>query len=77
MRFKLGGLLCFQCQGKDTSAPKISRGAIASILHTENNDWNRSLRLHFSTSIKQELKYILNNFLVYHLERPLRTAKYL
>lgn len=74
---RLGGLLCSRCRLSDPSAVPISRGAVASILHIEKNDWEKSLRLGLTAPIKKELKYILNNFLVYHLERPLHSARYL
>ena len=74
---RLGGLLCGDCRNNDVSAGPISRGTIASILHLEKNDWRGSMRLGLAQSIQKELKYILNNFLVFHLERPIRTARYL
>ena len=74
---RLGGLICPHCKTNDLSASLISKGAIASILHIEKNDWIKCLRLGFSKPIKKELKYILNNFLVFHLERPIKTARYL
>ncbi len=74
---QLGGLICPACKIQDTSAQPVSRGVIASLLHIEKSSWENCLRLGLSASIKRELKYILNNFLVFHLERPLKSAKYL
>lgn len=74
---RLGGLICSDCKSVDPGANFISKGAIASILHIEQNTWARCLRLGLSKPIKKELKYILNNFLVFHLERPIKTARYL
>lgn len=74
---QLGGLVCMHCKFTDASASVISKGAIASILHIEKSDWPDCLRLGLSAAIKKELKFILNNFLVFHLERPLKTTKYL
>ncbi len=78
-RFSLqsGGLLCETCKPRDSSSEKISPGAVASILHIERNGWEKCLRLGLTPTVKKELKYVLNNFLVYHLERPLKSAKYL
>ena len=78
-RFSLpkGGLICPNCRVVDDNAAPISPGTVASILHVEKNDWQGSLRLGLSEPIKKELKYVLNNFLVFHLERHLRTARYL
>lgn len=74
---KSGGLICPQCPSAQTSFTIISPGAIASLLHIEQDDWARSLRLGLTPSVKKELKYLLNNFLVYHLERRIKTAQYL
>lgn len=72
-----GGLICPQCPEGETNVIMISGGTIASILHLEQNDWTKSLRLGLTFTARKELKYILNNFLVYHLERKMKTAKYL
>ena len=74
---ELGGLVCMNCKLNDSTASIISKGTIASILHIEKSSWQESLRLGLSVPIKKELKYILNNFLVFHLERPLKTTRYL
>lgn len=74
---QLGGLVCQNCKLNDPAAGLISKGTVASIMHIENNDWQKSLRLGLSAATKKELRYILNNFLVFHLERPLKTTKYL
>jgi len=74
---QMGGLICLECKLSDASAHVISRGAVASILHIERNKWEQCLRLGLSNPIKKELKFILNNFLVFHLERPLKTTRYL
>lgn len=74
---KSGGLICLYCPLNERQVAIISRGTISSILHMEKNNWHESLRLGVSEKIKKELKYVLNNFLVYHLERHLKTQKYL
>ncbi len=78
-RFSLkdGGLLCMHCPSPDTSFNLISSGAVATILHVEKNNWADCLKLGLTPTVKQELKYTLNNFLVFHLERQIKSAKYL
>lgn len=73
----LGGLVCLACPLSDHAAAILSSGTVASILHAEKNNWTHSLRLTFSTHLKKELKYVLNNFLVFHLGRKLKSAQYL
>ncbi|MBU0467627.1 MAG: DNA repair protein RecO [Candidatus Omnitrophica bacterium] len=72
-----GGLICSNCPTKETSFNVISKGAIASILHIEQGQWDDCLRLGLTESVRKELKYILNNFLIYHLEKRIRSSKFL
>jgi len=78
-RFSLraGGLVCVDCPSTETSFTSISKGTIASMLHIEQSDWSKSLRLGLTNAVRKELKFILNNFLVYHLGKKIRSAKYL
>lgn len=73
---KSGGLICAKCPNVEEGLVGISPGTIASILYIENNDWDAALRLGLPLIIKKELKHILNNFLVYHLEKKIKTARY-
>jgi DNA repair protein RecO (recombination protein O) len=74
---RLGGLLCGVCQDSVPEATPISLGAVASILHIQINNWDAALRLGMAPFIKKELKYVLNHFLVFHLERQLRSTRFL
>lgn len=74
---KSGGLICFECPTSETHFTMISRGTVASMLHIEQSNWPASLRLGLTDTVRQELKYVLNNFLVYHLGRKIRSARYL
>ena len=78
-RFSLndGGLVCENCHLSNTNVSFISPGTVSSILHVEKEDWPQILRLNFSLTVKNELKYVLNNFLVYHLGRRLKTERFL
>lgn len=74
---RLGGLACSNCEDVAGESLAISRGAVASILHVQQTPWEHALRLGISTPIKKELKYVLNHFLVFHLERHLRSTRFL
>ena len=74
---RLGGLLCGGCHDSAGEATPISLGAVASILHIQKNNWDAALRLGMAPFIKKELKYVLNHFLVFHLERHLRSTRFL
>jgi DNA repair protein RecO (recombination protein O) len=74
---RLGGLLCPACKDPVGEATPISPGAVASILHIQKNAWGDATRLGLAPFVKKELKYILNHFLVFHLERQLRSTRFL
>ncbi|TRZ93970.1 DNA repair protein RecO [bacterium] len=73
----LGGMLCYRCYQKDSSARTIFRGTVASILHIEKNDFKINLNLGLNPQIKKELEAILNAFLNFHLEKELKSQKVL
>lgn len=72
-----GGLVCNHCLHRAPDAAPVSRGAVATLMYIESRPWAGCLKLKLAMSIKQELKRILNNFLVFHLEKNIRSAKYL
>ncbi|MBF0483523.1 MAG: DNA repair protein RecO [Candidatus Omnitrophica bacterium] len=74
---RLGGLICERCPTRETSFVIVSRGAIASMLFIESHKWDQCIKLKLHKNIQQELKFILNNFLVYHLEKRIRSLKFL
>lgn len=78
-RFSLkeGGLVCLACAPSDVTLEPISPAAVSSILYAEKNDWTSCLRLKLTEGVKKELKYVLNNFLVFHLGRKIKSEKYL
>lgn len=72
-----GGLVCGVCGSRDTDSIAVSAGAVATLLYIEKNAWPSCLKLGMTPSIRIELKNILNNFLRYHLEKNIRSAKFL
>jgi len=74
---RLGGLLCVACKNNAPEATPISLGAVATILHLQKNHWEAASRLGMTPFIKKELKYVLNHFLVFHLEKHLRSTRFL
>ncbi|MBI5150617.1 MAG: DNA repair protein RecO [Candidatus Omnitrophica bacterium] len=74
---KAGGLVCGRCPARESSLTAISQGTVATMLHIEASPWEKGLRLGLTKTVRKELKYILNKFLVYHLERKIKTAAYL
>ncbi|MBF0122076.1 MAG: DNA repair protein RecO [Candidatus Omnitrophica bacterium] len=72
-----GGLLCSQCEGRDHQTVAVSAGSVATLLYIEKNTWSSCLKLRMPAGIKQELGSILNNFLVFHLGKNIRSSSYL
>ncbi|MEW6171419.1 MAG: DNA repair protein RecO C-terminal domain-containing protein, partial [Candidatus Omnitrophota bacterium] len=74
---RLGGLICQDCIPKDRYSSSIFPGTVASILHIERSNWQKNSRLAFSLKIESELKRVLNNFLVFHLEKRMKSSRVL
>ncbi len=74
---KQGGLICRNCQSGDKTLSPISPGTVATILHVERVAWEQGRKLKLTNISRDELKYILNNFLVFHLGRKVKSEKYL
>lgn len=73
----LGGLVAPDVKTTENSFTVISKGTIQTILHIERAPWEESVRIGLAAAVRKELKFLLNNFLVYHLERKIRSARYL
>lgn len=74
---QFGGLLCPKCAYRDSAIHPVLRGTIASIKHIERSAWQDTQRLNLSPLIKTELQNMLDRFLTFHLEKKLKTAKYI
>ena len=74
---KRGGLLCPGCRTDDIYSRDVFGGTVASILHIERNNWQDSLRLGLSNSIKEELNKILQSFMEFHLQIKPRSREFL
>ena len=78
-RFSLsrGGLLCAKCSTEESFSRDILKGTIASIDYINKNGWDNLKRFKISPSIKNEIKEILNNFLSFHLEKRIKSARFI
>ena len=74
---RAGGLVCPACPTRETTFTVVSQGSINSMLYIERHSWKNCLALGLAKSVQKELKFILNNFLVYHLEKRLKTTRFL
>ena len=67
-----GGLVCARCQRPGMALLNVSPGAVASLLYVGQHSWDQCLKLVLAPAVKRELKEILNNFLIYHLEKNIK-----
>lgn len=74
---KLGGLVCQFCKDPGGDWVPITRGAVATIIHVQRENWKKAVQLGITPTIKKELKFILNHFLVFHLERHLKSTRFM
>lgn len=74
---KFGGLLCPKCAYRDSQIHPVLKGTIASIKHIEKSGWSDTLRLNLAHPIKTELEGMLDRFLTFHLEKRLKTARFI
>ncbi len=72
-----GGLVCPRCERKEPGLIPVSPGALPSLIYIEKHPRPQCLKLTLAPSVRKELKHILNNFLIYHLEKNIKSAKYL
>ncbi len=47
------------------------------MLHIEKNKFINGMKLGLTNTARKELKYILNNFLVYHLGKKIKAERFL
>ncbi len=73
----LGGILCSRCQSLDKGAKAVLRGTLASIDYIEKSSWGKALHLKMPRNIASELAVILSNFLDIHLDKRVKTRKFL
>jgi len=73
----LGGILCPRCFNFDKDAKAVLRGTLASIDYIEKSSWQKALYLKMSHNIAEELAAILNIFLNVHLDKEIKSRKFL
>lgn len=73
----LGGILCSHCSSFDRSAKRALRGSLASIEYIEKSSWREALKLQMARNIATELAAILANFIDVHLDKQIKSRKFL
>ncbi|MCE2403125.1 DNA repair protein RecO [Candidatus Poribacteria bacterium] len=72
-----GGLLCGDCQHRDTSAFSIAPGSCELLKTLRKSELGKLSRIRASTRNHRELKLVLSSFIQYHTERNLKSLKFI
>jgi DNA repair protein RecO (recombination protein O) len=75
--FKLGGLLCRNCDAADRAAVDILPGTINFIYHIEKASYQKATRVKVSKQVGEEVESILRKFLDIHIDKKLKTLDFL
>ncbi|MFA5146000.1 MAG: DNA repair protein RecO [Candidatus Omnitrophota bacterium] len=75
--FRNGGLICKKCLGSDKDAAEVLQGTVKFIEHIQGLPFDKVDRIKVSSQVGEELEKILRKFLDYHIERRLKTVKFL
>jgi len=73
----LGGILCAQCLRLDKNASPVLRGTLACIEYIEKSSWEKALYLKINRNTASELANILSSFLDIHLDKEIKSRKFL
>lgn len=72
-----GGLLCGDCQHRDTSAFSIAPGSCELLKTLRKSELGKLSRIRASTRNHRELKLVLSSFIQFHTERNLKSLKFI
>ncbi len=74
---KDGGLLCGDCGGKTTPGMKMSLGAIKFLRIAQKSSFEKLTQIKVSKDVGIEIEEVLQRFIMFHINRPLRSLKFL
>ncbi len=74
--FTMNGLLCDNCIG-GVSSKKLSNSAIYTLAYIDSADLNKSFKFNVSKDVFNELSFIAEKYISYHLECNLKTYEYI
>ncbi|MFH0771636.1 MAG: DNA repair protein RecO [Candidatus Omnitrophota bacterium] len=75
--FNQGGMLCENCLSRDPYARTVKKGTIETLNHIKKSKLESLLRLKISKSIEDELGAFVGKLLESHLDKPLKSKKFL
>ncbi len=72
-----GGMLCEKCLKEDPYTKTVSRGTVQTLRHIMASKPDSLLKLKISKSIEEELGTLIDRSIESHLERPLKSKRFL
>ena len=72
-----GGVLCASCKHKDTSSMRVSFGTIKFMQKILATEIDKTEHVKVSKEVGEETERILCRFLQYHINRPVKSLKFL
>ncbi|MBI2303568.1 MAG: DNA repair protein RecO [Chloroflexi bacterium] len=72
-----GGVLCPSCHPPESSVRRLSLNALKTLRFFQEKDWAQASRLKVSPPLMAEIKGALREFILYHLERELKSTLFM
>jgi DNA repair protein RecO (recombination protein O) len=71
-----GGIACLKCQKESARSPLMSPDSVKAFMGIQSESLLQSVKRHWSDAVVNEIKPVLRLHREYHLERRLKTSKF-
>ena len=72
-----GGIACLKCQRESARSPLMSPDSVRAFMRIQSESLNQSIKKNWPDALVDEIKPVLRLHREYHLERRLKTSKYI
>jgi DNA repair protein RecO (recombination protein O) len=72
-----GGIACLKCQRESARSPLMLPDSVRAFMRIQSESLNQSIKRDWSDGVVNEIKLVLRLHREYHLERRLKTSKYI
>lgn len=72
-----GGLICRECVQNNTPGIRLSLGAIKFLRLAQKSTFEKLAQIKVSREVGREIEGVLNKFIMFHINRPLRSLRFL
>ena len=74
---EMGGILCPDCRQADRRAIPVTAAAVKVMRYLQTRHWDTVKHLHLRSSLLEELERIMHQYILYTLERELKSVDFL